>query len=580
MEKVQHYEILNIIGKGSFGNVYLSRDTITDKNYAAKQILKSQFKNKTLLDYFANEVTLLKQLNHKNIVGFKDLIEKDDEIYLFTEYCNGGSLENILRFHLYNLNSPIPERTVKYFIKNILQGIAYLNENNIIHRDIKSNNILLKYENENDMITRNYEKAKIKIIDLGFAKILGNGVFAKSLVGSPMYMDPTILKSLISENKNDDNVYDKKIDVWSLGILTYELLIGNLPFNGKNLKELYTNIDSREFIINRNFTKEICLTEAAIKFIDTTLNVDVNKRKLPIELLNDPWIMNNNDTNKLYKLRKNSPKNKIYFINYWEPKNKGEKIGEKLVHLNHKKNIKSILINNNSTLKENFYPISSIGNTFTSISENKFNFKTNTSFTLNNSSKGIKTFNNSDKTLDNLLTNHYKALQKFTKFAFNKKLKLKPKKAETNKNIQRIRNFRKVLDKIHLSSNNAKEESEEKYKNYNRVKNHTRASLLKNKKTFCADSKFLIKKININLYYINNSEETKDKSIGKNYSLPSNSGNNIKKINNGNCFRVKNFKFCTGTKEKNNINKNNRKNLNLSCEKFNLIKRPSFFNLS
>ena len=579
MEKVQHYEILNIIGKGSFGNVYLSRDIQTNKNYAAKQILKSQFKNKTLLDYFTNEVTLLKQLNHENIVGFKDVIEKDGEIYLFTEYCNGGSLENILRFHLYNLNSPIPEKIVKYFIKNILQGIAYLNENNIIHRDIKSNNILLKYEKENDMITRNYENAKIKIIDFGFAKILNNGNFAKSLVGSPMYMDPTILKSLISENKNEDNVYDQKIDVWSLGILTYELLIGNLPFNGKNLKELYTNIDSREFIINRNLIKDLCLTEAAIKFIDTTLNVDVNKRRLPVELLNDPWIMNNNETNKLYKLRKNLPKNKICFINYWEPKNKGDRIGEKLVHLNHKKNIKSIVVNN-SILKENFYPISSIGNTFTSSSENKFYFKTNTSFTLNNSSKGIKTFNHSDEALDSILTHHYKTFQRHSKFAFNKKLKLKPKKAETNKNIQRIRNFRKVLDRIRLSSNNTKEESEEKYKNYNQVKNSNQVSLLKNKKTFCADSKFLIKKININLYYINNSEETKDKSIGKNYSLPSNSGNNIKKINDRNCFRVKNFKFCTGTKEKNHINKKNRKNLNLSCGKFNLIKRPSFYNLS
>ena len=575
-KKIQNYEILNIIGKGSFGNVYLSRNIQSDKNYAAKKITKSQFQTKKLFDYFTNEVTLLKRLNHKNIVRFKDLIEKDDNIYLFTEYCNGGSLEDVLRFHLYNFNSPIPEKTVKFFIKNILQGIAYLNENNIIHRDIKSNNILLKYENENDMITRKYENAKIKIIDFGFAKFLDNKKYAQSLVGSPMYMEPTLLKSLISDNKNNnnDNIYDKKIDVWSLGVLTYELLLGNLPFNGKNLKELYTNIDNRKFIINRDILKKINLSEAAINFIDNTLNIDVNKRKLPIELLNDPWIVGNNENNKIYKLRNNSPEDKICFINYWEQKNKNNIIGERLLRVNHKRNIKSMWTNI-SALKDGFYPISSIGKSINCNSDNKLYLKTSFNDTFNSSNQTAKNFNNSDKILDNILKYHNKeTISRYTKFIFNKKLN--NNKAQTNKTIRKNKIFQKILDKIQSLHNEKNEKTETSSKKS--IKNTPQIPLIKNKKTKCTDNKFLVKKININLYYIdNNNVETNDKSIGSNYTLTNNAGNNIKKITDGNYFHIKNFTYYAGVKEKKNKNK---AKLNHSCDKFRLLHKRSFFDLN
>ena len=114
--------------------------------------------------------------------------------------------------------------------------MQHLNKNNIIHRDIKSDNILLHYDNEQDLITNNYLKAKVKIIDFGFARFLKKNELAGSLVGTPMYMEPLILNSLlVYKKKKIDGFYNEKVDVWSLGILTYELLIGILPFVAESI---------------------------------------------------------------------------------------------------------------------------------------------------------------------------------------------------------------------------------------------------------------------------------------------------------------------------------------------------------
>ena len=113
--------------------------------------------------------------------------------YIILEYCNGGNLERAMKYHIDTFNKPITEEITRYFISNILIGITYLNKNNLIHRDIKSDNILLHYENEEDLITHNFLKAKIKIIDFGFARYLEQDELAGSLVGTPMYMSPEMV---------------------------------------------------------------------------------------------------------------------------------------------------------------------------------------------------------------------------------------------------------------------------------------------------------------------------------------------------------------------------------------------------
>ena len=296
-------ELLNIIGKGSYGNVYLGKNTTNNQYYAVKVISKAQLQSKVVYQYFNNEIYILKHINHPNIVKYISLIEKKREYWLVIEYCNGGSLVKALKYYITKHNKPVPENVVHHFIKNILTAVIYLNNKNIIHRDIKSDNILLHYDDEEDLLSNNFIKAKIKLIDFGFARYLDENELAGSLVGTPMYMDPNVLKTFLeSKSRVVQGFYDQKVDVWSLGILTYELLIGIVPFMSKDIKGLFQNVNKRDFYIPKEEKRNFFLSEYGIKFIDKTLNIDPNLRPLPSELIKDPWINNANGIPTLVKL--------------------------------------------------------------------------------------------------------------------------------------------------------------------------------------------------------------------------------------------------------------------------------------
>ena len=319
----QNIELMNIIGKGAYGDVFMGINTKTKEIYAIKKITKKQLESEIIYQYFNNEIFILKHLNHPNIIKFKSLTEYKSDYYLSTEYCNGGSLEQAMKYHSDTYGNPISEEIARYFIFNILQGIIYLNKNNLIHRDIKSDNILLHYENEEDLITHNFLKAKIKIIDFGFARYLEQDELAGSLVGTPMYMEPLILKTFMtSKSRVVDGFYDKKVDVWSLGILTYELLIGIVPFVARNIKGLFHSVEQRDFCIPKEEKRTFRLSEAAINFIDKTLNIDMNMRPLPEELIKDPWIMGKFNKKKLYNMKSDKEialvEKKTSFENFWK----------------------------------------------------------------------------------------------------------------------------------------------------------------------------------------------------------------------------------------------------------------------
>ena len=317
----KNLELFNIIGKGSYGNVYLGKNKINNQYYAVKVISKAQLQSKVVYQYFNNEIYILKHINHPNIVKYISLIDKKKEYWLVIEYCNGGSLVKALKYHITKYNKPVPENIVRHFIKNILTAVIYLNNKNIIHRDIKSDNILLHYDNEEDLLSNNFIKAKIKLIDFGFARYLDENELAGSLVGTPMYMDPNVLKTFLeSKSRVVQGFYDQKVDVWSLGILTYELLIGIVPFMSKDIKGLFQNVNKRDFYIPKEEKRDFYLSEYGIKFIDKTLNIDPNLRPLPSELINDPWI--NNEDGVLYQMKTDDEikliNNKKLFINFWK----------------------------------------------------------------------------------------------------------------------------------------------------------------------------------------------------------------------------------------------------------------------
>ena len=351
----KNIQFLNIIGKGRCGEVYLGKNIITKENYAIKKVPKNLINMDSNRCYFNNEIKSLKLLDHPNIIKYKGLYEDDINYYIFTEYCNGGSLDSAKQNYYNKYNKPLSEKIVKYFVLNILNGLVYMNKYNIIHRDIKGENILLHFDNEKDLITNNYLKAKVKIIDFGFSRFLRNNELAKSIIGSPLYMDPSILTTFIEKRENiEAGFYDKKVDIWSLGVLTYKLLLGNIPFNGDNLKELIDFINDKNFIFpmkEGNINQNIILSEDAILFIDKIINTEKNCRPTADTLVNDNWFKNNEEHNKNYFCLKTYDEisiltNKKNFINFWKiipKKSKDKSTGRNMSQKMGKKNLQKII---------------------------------------------------------------------------------------------------------------------------------------------------------------------------------------------------------------------------------------------
>jgi len=316
-------QIKNKIGKGAYGEVYLGEDIYTNKKYAIKKISKRKLLDSEMNLNFKNELKILKNLKpHPNIIKFHSIESTILNHYIIEEYCNGGNLDQVIKKKITLEHKTFSEDEAKYIIKNILQGISNLHSQNIIHRDLKTENILFNYENIEDLLSQNIKKSQIKIIDFGFSRYLQKNEEAKSILGTPLYMDPLILKCITSGNYFHIS-YDNKIDIWSIGIITYFILMGNLPFIGHTCDDLFKTIKERKYILPKKH-ETLIITKGCLDFIDKVLNIDINLRPSADELLlNDSWINDTNDKFNLYSLKKDLNKNYkfIYFSDYWEKKN-------------------------------------------------------------------------------------------------------------------------------------------------------------------------------------------------------------------------------------------------------------------
>ena len=222
--KISHYEIGKVIGKGAYATVKICKNKITQEKFAMKiyekKILNDNIKKKCIL----REIEILKKLNHPNIVKLYDTIISDKNILLIQELVNGISLRDFYNKEIRNQRN-ISQNKLKILsliFKQIFSAFDYIHKKNIFHRDIKLENILL---------TKNYE---IKIIDFGFGLYNPRNYLQKFFCGTPNYMAPEIIMK---------KEYDgQKADMWSLGILLYKLFCADFPFKGKDEKDLYRHI--------------------------------------------------------------------------------------------------------------------------------------------------------------------------------------------------------------------------------------------------------------------------------------------------------------------------------------------------
>jgi serine/threonine protein kinase len=268
--------LLKCLGKGSYGEVFLTSKAGKSQLFATKKMDRKYADQPHVSKYLRNEIAILRELNHRNIVKLEDVKVTQNHYYLVMEYCNGGALSECLRNFKKKYGRPFPVEIVQYLMRQIIEGIRYIHNRNIIHRDLKLDNILVNFNSENDKNDLNMMRAVIKIIDFGFATHIGNSNLCYSTLGSPINMDPNILKKMTEKKMGLDDGrlvgYDQKADIWSIGTLCYEMLIGRSAFNSKSMQELVQKVESGSYVIPTFLSKEV------VSFLNAMLQYNAQKR--------------------------------------------------------------------------------------------------------------------------------------------------------------------------------------------------------------------------------------------------------------------------------------------------------------
>ena len=258
MFKIDEYELEKFLGKGAFGEVYLTSRAGDPKKYATKKMDRGTIDKSEARKYLANEIMILKSLNHPNIVKFQDLKKTKNHYFLVMEFCNGGELSKALQKYKEKNGTAFPEELVQHFMRQIIDAFKYIHERKIIHRDVKLDNILLHYENEADKENFNLMKAQVKIIDFGFSCRINKSGLQYTVLGSPINMDPLILQKLNSStNKTRQLGYNEMADIWSIGTVCYEMLIGKSAFDAEDMDDLVSKVENGSYSVPTTISSEI-----------------------------------------------------------------------------------------------------------------------------------------------------------------------------------------------------------------------------------------------------------------------------------------------------------------------------------
>ena len=286
--QIDDLTLIKCLGKGSFGEVYLSSKRGRQGYFATKKISRAKADQPSLRKYFTNEIEILNSLNHQNIVKLEEVKKKDDYYYIVMEYINGGSLTDCLKNYQQRYGRAFPEEIVQYLMRQIVDAIKYIHNMKIIHRDLKLDNIMVNFYNEYDKNNLNMMKSTIKIIDFGFAIHLNKNSLAFSALGSPINMDPIILRKFSNKGKDINQLgYDAKADIWSLGTICYEMLIGKAVFNAETMNELVKKVENGSYNVPTSVSSEL------VSFLNGMLQYEGQCRLSADELSKHPFLTKN-----------------------------------------------------------------------------------------------------------------------------------------------------------------------------------------------------------------------------------------------------------------------------------------------
>lgn len=257
----EFYRAGKMLGRGAFGKVCLGMHKLTRKLVAIKSINKEYLSEEKQKNKVMHEVGILLRLNrHPNVVKLFETFETGRHILLVMELCAGGDLLNYVR-----KRKKLDEETAKYLFKQLIEGLGYLHTRNILHRDIKLDNILLD------------GKGQVKIADFGVSKQVKPGEIMREQCGTPAYIAPEIIR--------DRGYQGFKADLWSAGVVLYAMLYGTVPFKANNMQDLHKLILQAKY----NLKEEI--SEPAKHLLRALLEPDPAKRFTIRQVLTHPWML-------------------------------------------------------------------------------------------------------------------------------------------------------------------------------------------------------------------------------------------------------------------------------------------------
>uniref|UniRef100_A0A3B3QNZ6 Serine/threonine-protein kinase n=1 Tax=Paramormyrops kingsleyae TaxID=1676925 RepID=A0A3B3QNZ6_9TELE len=260
-----------VLGSGQFGIVYGGKHRKTGRDVAIKVIDKMRFPTKQE-SQLRNEVAILQNLHHPGIVNLECMFETPERVFVVMEKLHGDMLEMILSIHEMVL---LPEASNKVrllilllVVSQILVALRHLHFKNIVHCDLKPENVLLASAEP---------FPQVKLCDFGFARIIGEKSFRRSVVGTPAYLAPEVLRS---------KGYNRSLDMWSVGVIIYVSLSGTFPFNED--EDINEQIQNAAFMYPSTPWKEISIE--ATDLINNLLQVKMRKRYSVDKSLSHPWL--------------------------------------------------------------------------------------------------------------------------------------------------------------------------------------------------------------------------------------------------------------------------------------------------
>ncbi|KAK1798548.1 hypothetical protein P4O66_006658 [Electrophorus voltai] len=311
----QIYSFGRKLGQGNFGVVCEATHIKTQKKWAIKKVNKEKA-GRSAVKLLEREVKILKRVNHAHIIQLEEVFETPQRMYLVIELCEGGELKRLLQN-----NKRFSEEETRLIIRNLAEATVYLHKQDIVHRDLKLENILVKNYRQGE----NEGMVNIKVTDFGLSVQKG-GVGSENMLqatcGTPIYMaDVTLIAfqkrelslqasditqdgaSLTTDPRLcppapeviDGHEYSQQCDVWSIGVIMYMLLCGEPPFMSSSEDHLFEMIKKGE--LNFSGPAWSSVSDAAKRVLRCLLKVDPAHRITASELLDIPWLRGDTSTN-------------------------------------------------------------------------------------------------------------------------------------------------------------------------------------------------------------------------------------------------------------------------------------------